>query len=504
MLQEETLAKKLLTKWFWLYLFAFLAAPSWYLIRVIISNNLSVWDVWIFYAVIAFIMLISAYNDLWLTETLNYYITKFFVKKDYDKFKTSIYITLFIQVFTWIIIASILFFLSNFLAVNYFHSESAWVVLKIFAVYFIFINFYQVFSAIYTGLQLILIDRFMDFIRMWSICWLVWYFWIWWVWTLQNYSIAWVWWLVIALIFSVIFYWIKIRPYSKQGKIVIEKSFVKEYLSYSMAIFIWTNVAIIWQLDQQMVIFFLWPQSSWYFANYLSLINLVWIVAMPFLSFFMPLTNELISKNQNWKLKLFFDFLYKYLLVFSISIWFLFMALGQELATIFFWMKFEYSWILLQYSWLFVFLNIFMWINFSILWWMWKVRERVWILLKWAFINLVLNLILLNTIWLIWSIIATIISWWIMFYLSFKIINNYEKISFDIKYIMKSLIIISTISIIIALFKEYIFVYNDEARYQNLIYLIGMWIIYYLIIWIFNIKNFLLLKNEIKSLFSKS
>lgn len=54
--KEETLTEKLVKKWFWIYLFSFLIAPSWYIIRIIVSNDLSVSDVWLLYSIISFIL----------------------------------------------------------------------------------------------------------------------------------------------------------------------------------------------------------------------------------------------------------------------------------------------------------------------------------------------------------------------------------------------------------------------------------------------------------------
>jgi hypothetical protein len=45
MFKEETLSEKFIKKGFWLYFFSFLIAPSGYIIKLVISNDLSVEDV---------------------------------------------------------------------------------------------------------------------------------------------------------------------------------------------------------------------------------------------------------------------------------------------------------------------------------------------------------------------------------------------------------------------------------------------------------------------------
>jgi len=58
---QETLARKMVTKGFWLLLLSFLAAPAGYIVRILISNDLSVDQVGIFYSVIGLITIFLAY-----------------------------------------------------------------------------------------------------------------------------------------------------------------------------------------------------------------------------------------------------------------------------------------------------------------------------------------------------------------------------------------------------------------------------------------------------------
>lgn len=100
LLADEPLGKKLIRKGFWMYLFSYLVAPAGYLIKMIVSNTLSVEDVGVMYAVIGFVTLISVYNDLGLTEALYYFLPRFWVKKKFDYVKTSIFLSLGVQLLT--------------------------------------------------------------------------------------------------------------------------------------------------------------------------------------------------------------------------------------------------------------------------------------------------------------------------------------------------------------------------------------------------------------------
>ena len=58
--QHKSLSEKFLKKGFWLYLFSFIIAPIWYIIKIIISGELTVSEVWILYWVVSLIILLSA------------------------------------------------------------------------------------------------------------------------------------------------------------------------------------------------------------------------------------------------------------------------------------------------------------------------------------------------------------------------------------------------------------------------------------------------------------
>ena len=80
LLVDQPLWQKLIKKWFWLYFFMFITAPVGYIIKAIVSNTLSVQDVGIYYSVLWFIILISNYHDLGLTEALKYFLPKYRIK----------------------------------------------------------------------------------------------------------------------------------------------------------------------------------------------------------------------------------------------------------------------------------------------------------------------------------------------------------------------------------------------------------------------------------------
>lgn len=62
-----------------------------------VSRSLSVEDVGLVYSIIGFIGLLSAFNDLGLTEALQYYLPHYIIDKEYGKAKTILVITRVVQ-----------------------------------------------------------------------------------------------------------------------------------------------------------------------------------------------------------------------------------------------------------------------------------------------------------------------------------------------------------------------------------------------------------------------
>jgi len=506
LLWNENLWSKLIKKSFWLYLFMILTAPIAYLIKVIASNQLSVEDFWIFYSILWLIWLISVYNDLWLTEALQYYLPKYWIEKKYNNYKTIIYITFFIQIISWVIIGLLLYSWASWLAINHFHSENAIIVIKLFSLYFLLINFLQAFGSFYTSFQDTLSSSLVDAIRISAILTFTIIF------RLNNtlntvtFSLSWIIWLILAISVSVIIF---IKKYSytlKLWKLEISKSLMKTQFKYAFWVFLAANVwTLFGQVNQQVVINALWAKAAWYYANFLSLITVYVIITSPVLSLLFPIVTELITKNDNHKLEMLQNIMYKYFSVFALSISWIFMVFGKELAAILFGVKFIYSWTLLIYAAPFLILNILFSINYWISAWLGKVKERVAILFRWLLTNIVLcvPLVYFLKLWIIWVMIAVLSWWFVLWILSFNLIHKHQKITFDRKYLFWNIITIWLISLILYYFKDQFFIMNNDYRYHNMLYFWIAVIIYYAILAVVNYKSIVTLMKEVKNIIGK-
>ncbi len=498
MFQEETLAKKLLTKWFWLYFFGFLIAPTGYIIRVIISNDLSVEEVWLLYSIIGLMALVTQYNDLWFSWALKYFLPKYWEEWKYNNFKTVIITSFLIQIFSSLILLVVFYFWADWIATNYLHAPDITNILKLFCLYFVWLNFFQFFNSILLSFQNTFYNKFSDFSKMLVIVIFTFLFFLIWKGSLLNYSLSWIFWVFAWFGISFLLATKKYSFTLKKWKFDFNLWKIKNYWKYAFWILLWAQAGfILGQIDQQMVIYFLWADQAWFFTNYKAMLKMHALIVWPTFGFLLPVISQLIAQKKQWKLKLLQNIFYKYFTLLWLSLWALYLVLWPTISTVLFGEKFLYSWTLLQIWGIFVVFQILFWLNFSIINALWNPAKRVKIVGIAAIINIVLNLILINIIWIIGVIISTMIWWIIMFIWSFKSINSYTKIKIDRKFLIYNFVFILFILTGIYFIKDSLFVLENSYRYQNLFYLIIVWFVYYLLLAGFNYKSFLILRKEI-------
>lgn len=101
---EESLSQKFIRKGSWIFLFTLLTAPLGYIIRILLTGNLSPSDIGIIYGSMSLLVLLSVYNDFGLTESLNYFLPKYIIQKDYARCKYLLMLAFKTQIVTSIIL----------------------------------------------------------------------------------------------------------------------------------------------------------------------------------------------------------------------------------------------------------------------------------------------------------------------------------------------------------------------------------------------------------------
>lgn len=498
--QHKSLSEKFLRKGFWLYLFSFIIAPIWYIIKIIISWELTVSEVWVLYGVISLITMIAAYNDLWLTDSLNYFIPKFITEERYDKVKSILAYTFITQVSTWILIACFFFFWSDFIANNYFKTETASWVLKVFAFFFLWINIFQIISTFFLVIQNTLYNKLIEFFRMIFIlisilC----------VFYMENstiieYTYSWIVWLYIWIIIAIcLFYKKYYNKYFKQNEIIWDKKLIKKVFKYALVIFIWWQASVILsQIDMQMIIYILWTQYAWYYTNYLSIITIPFVIIWPIFWLLYPVFSEMNSKWATKKIKLIKSVFQKIFITIAIYVNLIFFVFAENIAFILFWEKFIESWVILKYSIFLLVFNFLLQINMNILAWIWKVKARLKIVTIAVIFNFFTNLIFIKLIWVYWAALATWIWWCLIWVLWEYYLWKKYFVKIDIFNILRNIAYLWIIWLFLYLYispsLEWL------SRLNNFYILLITTMVTFLLFILINLNQFKIFLNEIKKL----
>ena len=501
-LADETLSEKLVKKWFRLYFFSYLAVPFGYLTRLLISNSpdVSVADFGVMYSIISLVTFLSTYNDLWLTESLRFFLPRFYLKKEYNNIKTTIRLSLWLQLLTSLIIASGLWFWNERLSIHYFKNEHAWVILKYFCVYFTLTNILQVFQSIFISFQKTFESQLTSFIQLVTTFVLALFCFFSWRGNVERYSISRVWGFVVGIIVAYFLY----RKYRKtlmQWVFKIEKKVLSRYIKYALWAFIGSSIwTLFGQIIQQMVLYFLWAENAWYYSNFLSLFNIWTTLIGPIMWLIFPLVSELFEKKDNTKLWLLYSFFYNYFSIFILSLSTLFIVLWPEISIALFGKEYLTSGILLSQTWIFLLFSLLSSFNYSVLAWVGIVKERVYVTWIACLLTIIASYILIKVSGIYWAWIAfglsNVFTWWLSLYL---LKREKYSLKFDWSFIMKNILLFIILWLIIYFWKKY-FIDIDWNRWYMIVKIVIVWIVFYWVVAVWNLGIVKKLRGEIKNL----
>lgn len=443
---SESLAEKFIRKGFWLYLFSFLVGPLGYVVKIILSNDLTVEEIGLLYGILSFIGLLGTYHDLGLTESLNYFLPKFIVQKDWTRFKSLVAYSLVAQLVTSTIIGFILFFSSGYLAEHYFHAQAAQGVIQVFCLFFLGMNLLSMCTTIFQVGQNTKLQKGTEFLRMIFVV----------LFTLGLYlsengnliTYAWTWigGVIVGILFGSFFmYRSYYLPYLKDADLIYDKAMIRQVMKYALWVVLAANVAtVLGQVDMQLIIYLLGTKDAGYYTNYLSIIGIPFIIITPIIGFIFPVISELHGKGAEDKITTIKTLFYKYFSVLGIATGMFMFVFGPAMAHVLFGEKFTMSGVILQYSAFFIVCNFLLAINFQILAGVGRIRERVKILGVGLVFNVILNLVFIHFYGVVGSALAVGISWIPIWYLSDRATRSYSN-GFDFMFFARNLLLTSVI-----------------------------------------------------------
>lgn len=111
-------------------------------------------------------MLLQAYSDFGITESLNYFLPRYIIEKDYGRCKYLLVFSFCIQMITSVILGIFLFCMADFLSVWQFKTPIAKEVMQIMSLFFVGLNLMQISTILFSASQNTKFQKGMDFFRM--------------------------------------------------------------------------------------------------------------------------------------------------------------------------------------------------------------------------------------------------------------------------------------------------------------------------------------------------
>jgi len=412
-------AHTFIKKGFWLYLFSFVIAPSGYIIKIILSGDLSVSEVGTLYGVMSFMLLFGAFNDFGMTESLGKFIPQYIVEKAYHKVKTVLFYALSLQCITGILLFFVFWFGADFISATLFKNLQTAPIIQVFAFFFFGNNILQVTSNFFLAVQNTFVQKLCEFLRMLFVVLFVLFGSVTTFGDIVFYSRSWVLGIYVGILVSSLFFLRKYYlPYLRKERIFWDAELFTKLFKYGFFVFLGAQVTtLVGQIDMQMILYILDTVEAWYYSNYLSLIGIPFVVIGPIFALIFPVFSQMYAQKKEAEIKQTKQFLVKYMLIGGIMSSVFLWSFGDTLSVVLFGEKFQTSGFILQWSAPFLVCNLFLQINFSILAAIGKVQWRLYIMLWALVLNTILNIIFILKFGVFWAALATWIGW-VFIYLS--------------------------------------------------------------------------------------
>ena len=415
------------------------AAILGYIIRLLFARQLTVEEFGLIYAILTFVSLINSVGNVGLGQSLVKFIPQFIAKKKEKDIKSSIKSVALIQLIISIIIAIILIFISKFLAIHYFHNQLASNILILIAVGYIFSSIISVISASFQGFQKMFLFSSVNLTRMLfiliiSIVLFIFNFGI--------FSPAFAY-MIYPAIQIFIFYPIlikKVFPKFTKIKARIKKDITKKLFSFGLPI-MFSNLGniILGYTDIIMLTYFSGLKQVGLYSVGLPTARILLYFSTAIATVFFPMTSELWIKKDIKRLKSGIENINKYLLIIILPLCLAMFIFPKEIILLLFGANYISAYIILKILVFGIIFFSFATVNFSILNGIGKPRDVTKTIYTAAIFNLIFNFIFIPKYGFVGAATTTLISYFIMFFLSLYFIRKNIKFSSNTKQILKTL-----------------------------------------------------------------
>lgn len=404
--------------------FSFLAYVLGYFIRMLLARNLTVEEYGLFYAIFGFLSFFTLFTGLGTRDALAKYIPEWLTKKDKKKIKSAIVFVFILVVITSGIICSILFFSSNFLAQEYFHTWDAVLPLQLMLISFFLTSVLLVFSMLFVGYQRQLFYSLIEFVKNITI--------------LIGISIGFYFGLRIlspvyafvgsyaisVLLFGVIFH-IKCFPGFFKIGFEFDRDLYKKVIRYGTYLIL-VNIAalIIGYIDIISITYFRNLTEVGYYNIALPTAYSLLFFSSAIFAVLLPMSSELRARKDRKRLNEGVSLLYRYALLIVLPFVLMFFMFSKEIINILFGAKYLPAQPALSILSIGVLFYIFSNINNTLFYSFDKPKTASKVSFVGAGFNLVINLILVPQIGFVGAAISSAVCFFIMFMFSLKLISR--------------------------------------------------------------------------------
>ena len=442
----ENYLKRVASGVFFVFLFGILTSFVGYLLRFVLTANLTPAEYGLYYSCLSLIGLFSLFKDFGLNGSLIYHISKFKAEKKFKKLNASVFTVLFIQIIPALIIATIIFFSSDFIAVNYLHLSKNLVfgvlVIKVLAIVYFIQIFYNIVLSILQGFQLMNFFAIVDFCRM------LFYFILTFIFISLNFSVLspalgfLISYIFVILIFSP--FALKLIPNFKKLHLerkIFDKELAKKLFFYGFPIMLSSAAGlIIGYTDTILITIFRNLEEVGIYQTAQPTARLLWFFAGSFTTVLFPLVTELKTKKIKG-LEKGVSLIYRYIWIIIIPFALMSFSFSREILNLFFGSFYSSgSNVLKILSIGAIFFSIVQ-VNGCVLNGLGKPKNYTKIVYIGAAINLILNLVLIPIIGITGAATSTLLTYIVMFLFSFAELKKFVKIKIPVITWLKTLII---------------------------------------------------------------
>ncbi len=411
-----------------------------YLFRLFIARNLTPIEYGLFYAVFSFVMFFSLFTDFGISSAVVRFIPEFQVKKRFDLIKNSVLFTFIFQCVISAIIAFVLYLISNWLAINYFHNTQAEPILKIFAVIF-WLSCFNIFTASFQGFQKMLAYSSMNFLKMLSILLItivLSYFGL----RVMSPTYAYLLGYLIVVVISLIIFF-RVFPGFFKYKTKTDKSLIKKLFKFGISVTLSSlSYMVISYTDTLMLTYFktLSDVAFYNIAMPISMI-LIWFLAHPLSAILLPMASEMWSKKNKISLKNGVETIHKYVFLAMVPLALIMMSFPEIVIRVLFgdaYVSVSTALQILAFGMIFYSIA---YINSNILSGIGRPEIITKIMAFVAVSNIVFNFILIPRFGVVGAAIATAISYIMMLVLTSIMLRKYIRLKIPFAYFIKSILI---------------------------------------------------------------